>query len=65
MELEKVQKAIDMKAEAIMDLSCFGKTEEFRKRLIDMSPAIIGTVPIYDAVGFYDKELKDITSEEF
>lgn len=30
-----------------------------------MSPAIIGTVPIYDAVGFYDKELKDITSEEF
>ncbi|EPY6472039.1 phosphomethylpyrimidine synthase ThiC [Clostridium sporogenes] len=65
MELEKVQKAIEMKAEAIMDLSCFGKTEEFRKGLIDMSPAIIGTVPIYDAVGFYDKELKDITSEEF
>ncbi|NEZ45739.1 phosphomethylpyrimidine synthase ThiC [Clostridium niameyense] len=65
MELEKVKKAIDMKAEAIMDLSCFGKTEEFRQRLISMSPAIIGTVPIYDAVGFYDKELKDITSEEF
>lgn len=65
MELEKVKKAIDMKAEAIMDLSCFGKTEEFRQRLIAMSPAIIGTVPIYDAVGFYDKELKDITSEEF
>ncbi len=64
-ELEKVQSAIDMKVEAIMDLSSYGKTEEFRQRLIDMSPAMIGTVPIYDAVGFYDKELKDITAEEF
>ncbi|BDR66421.1 phosphomethylpyrimidine synthase [Clostridium tetani] len=63
-ELEKVKKAIDMKVEAIMDLSCFGKTQEFRKRLIEMSPAMIGTVPMYDAIGFYDKELKDITAEE-
>ena len=65
LELEKVRKAIEMKAEAIMDLSSFGKTEEFRTRLINMSSAMIGTVPIYDAVGFYDKELKDITAEEF
>lgn len=63
-ELEKVKVALDMKAEAIMDLSCFGKTEEFRTKLINMSTAMIGTVPIYDAVGFYDKELKDITEEE-
>lgn len=65
MELEKVRKAIEMKAESIMDLSSFGKTEEFRKSLINMSPAMIGTVPIYDVIGFYDKELKDITAEEF
>lgn len=65
MELEKVKTALQMKAEAIMDLSSYGKTEEFRKKLIEMSPAMIGTVPIYDAVGFYDKELKDITAEEF
>ncbi|AYD39928.1 phosphomethylpyrimidine synthase ThiC [Clostridium fermenticellae] len=64
LELDKVKKAIDMKAEAIMDLSCFGKTKEFRTRLIGMSPAMIGTVPMYDAVGFYDKELKDISAEE-
>lgn len=64
-ELEKVKVAIDMNAEAIMDLSNFGKTEEFRRRLIDFSQAMIGTVPVYDAVGFYDKELKDITSKEF
>ncbi len=31
MELEKVQKAIDMKAEAIMDLSCFGKQKNLEK----------------------------------
>ncbi|WP_331619427.1 phosphomethylpyrimidine synthase ThiC [Peptostreptococcus stomatis] len=64
-ELEKVKKAIDMKAEAIMDLSSFGKTEEFRKKLVAMSSAMIGTVPVYDAIGFYDKELKDITADEF
>ncbi len=64
-ELEKVKKAIDMKAEAIMDLSSFGKTEEFRRKLIAMSSAMIGTVPVYDAIGFYDKELKDITADEF
>ncbi len=64
-ELDKVKTALDMKVEAIMDLSSFGKTEEFRKKLINMSTAMIGTVPIYDAVGFYDKELKDITEKEF
>ncbi len=60
-----MQTAIDMKVEAIMDLSSFGKTEAFRQKLIDMSPAMIGSVPIYDAVGFYDKELKNITVDEF
>ncbi|MDP4178236.1 MAG: phosphomethylpyrimidine synthase ThiC [Bacillota bacterium] len=64
-EMEKVKTALDMKAEAIMDLSCYGKTAQFRKDLIEMSPAMIGTVPMYDAVGFYDKELNEITSEEF
>lgn len=65
MEIEKAKLAIDLKAEAIMDLSCFGKTKEFRQKLIQMSPAMIGTVPIYDAVGFYEKDLKDITVDEF
>lgn len=64
-ELKKVKTALEMNVEAIMDLSSYGKTEEFRKKLIDMSSAMIGTVPVYDAVGFYDKELKDITAEEF
>ncbi|WP_459904112.1 phosphomethylpyrimidine synthase ThiC, partial [Desulfosarcina cetonica] len=53
-----------LKAEAIMDLSCYGKTRDFRQRLVAMSPAMIGTVPIYDAVGFYEKNLKDLTVDE-
>ncbi|OPZ92624.1 MAG: Phosphomethylpyrimidine synthase [Firmicutes bacterium ADurb.Bin419] len=65
LEIEKVKKAIELKAEAIMDLSSFGKTQEFRRKLVGISPAMIGTVPVYDAVGFYDKELSDITAQEF
>lgn len=64
-ELEKVRVALEMKAEAIMDLSNYGKTEGMRKKIVDMSTAMLGTVPMYDAVGFYDKELKDITAKEF
>lgn len=64
-EMDKVRYALDLKAEAIMDLSCFGKTREFRTKLVEISPAMIGTVPMYDAVGFYDKNLKDISVDEF
>jgi phosphomethylpyrimidine synthase len=65
LELAKAQKAIDMDVEAIMDLSNYGKTQEFRRKLIEISPAMIGTVPVYDALGFYDKELKNISAKEF
>ncbi|MCL4377024.1 MAG: phosphomethylpyrimidine synthase ThiC [Actinobacteria bacterium] len=65
MEIKKVKKALELKAEAIMDLSSYGKTYLFRRKLIDISSAMIGTVPIYDAVGFYDKELSSITVDEF
>lgn len=65
MEMEKVHYAIDMGAEAIMDLSSFGDTRAFRKKLTQECPAIIGTVPIYDAVVYYHKALKDITTQEW
>lgn len=65
MELEKAKKAVSLKAEAIMDLSSYGKTREFRRKLVETIPSMIGTVPVYDAVGFYDKDLKEITSKEF
>lgn len=65
MELEKVKVAMEMGAHGIMDLSNYGETEKFRKDLIKMSNIMIGTVPIYDAISFYDRELKDITAKEF
>ena len=64
-EMAKVDVALKFGAEAIMDLSNYGKTREFRERLIERSPAMIGTVPIYDAIGYLEKELADITAEDF
>ena len=63
-EIEKVNNAVKMGAESIMDLSSYGDTRTFRKRLTKECPAIIGTVPIYDAVVYYHKALKDITAKE-
>ncbi len=64
-EMNKVRAAVDMGAEAIMDLSSFGDTRKFRKMLTESCPAIIGTVPIYDAVVYYHKPLIKITTEEW
>lgn len=65
MEYEKVKSAVDMGAEAIMDLSSYGDTRKFRKKLTSECPAMIGTVPIYDAVVYYHKALGKITSREW
>ena len=65
LELEKVKKAIDMNAESIMDLSNYGKTQEFREKLIEYSKAMIGTVPMYDAIGYLEKDLLEIKAEDF
>ncbi|MCI9135058.1 MAG: phosphomethylpyrimidine synthase ThiC [Lachnospiraceae bacterium] len=64
-EMEKVRSAVDLGAESIMDLSSFGDTRKFRTRLTRECPAIIGTVPIYDAVVYYHKALGEITSQEW
>ncbi|MGI6546462.1 MAG: phosphomethylpyrimidine synthase ThiC [Fastidiosipilaceae bacterium] len=64
-EMEKVRMALKFDCESIMDLSNYGKTNTFRGELIAMSPAIIGTVPMYDAIGYLEKELADITARDF
>ena len=64
-EMEKVKMSIRYGAEAIMDLSNYGKTNTFRKKLIEMSPAMIGTVPMYDAIGYLEKDLLEIKAEDF
>ncbi|WP_130861355.1 phosphomethylpyrimidine synthase ThiC [Bacilliculturomica massiliensis] len=65
MEYEKVRRAVELGAEAIMDLSSYGDTRVFRRYLTGNCPAIIGTVPIYDAVVYYHKPLAQITTEEW
>lgn len=65
MEMAKVRDAVAMGAESIMDLSSNGDTRVFRRRLTSECPAIIGTVPIYDAVVLYDKALRTITPQEW
>lgn len=64
-EMQKVDMALQFGAEAIMDLSNYGKTNTFRKQLIEKSTAMIGTVPMYDAIGYLEKDLLEITAEDF
>ena len=64
-EMKKVDMALKFGAEAIMDLSNYGKTNTFRRELIAKSPAMIGTVPMYDAIGYLEKDLLEITAEDF
>lgn len=64
-ELKKVDLAIQYGCEAIMDLSNYGKTNTFRKQLIERSPAMIGTVPMYDAIGYLEKDLQEMEAKDF
>ena len=64
-EMQKVDLALQFGAEAIMDLSNYGKTNTFRRQLIEKSPAMIGTVPMYDAIGYLDKDLLEISAQDF
>lgn len=64
-EWRKVDVALELGAEAIMDLSNSGKTRAFRRALIERSPAMVGTVPMYDAIGYLEKALIDITPDDF
>jgi phosphomethylpyrimidine synthase len=64
-ELNKVRRAVELKADAIMDLSTFGDTRAFRRRTVEISPVMIGTVPVYDAVARYGKAVAKISVEDF
>jgi phosphomethylpyrimidine synthase len=64
-EMRKTETALKFGADSIMDLSNYGKTNTFREKLIKRSPAMIGTVPMYDAVGCLEKDLLQLTAEDF
>ncbi|MCR5288968.1 MAG: phosphomethylpyrimidine synthase ThiC [Treponema sp.] len=64
-EMQKVMSAVNMGAEAIMDLSSHGNTQPFRQKLTAECPAMIGTVPIYDSVIHYQRDLNTLTAQDF
>ena len=64
-EMQKVMSAVDMGAEAIMDLSSHGNTQPFRLKLTSKCPAMIGTVPVYDSVIHYQRDLETLTARDF
>ena len=64
-EMKKVVRAVDLGAEAIMDLSSHGNTQPFRQKLCAECPAMIGTVPIYDSVIHYQRDLGTLTAQDF
>lgn len=64
LEIEKVKLSLAFKADAIMDLSTFGHTKTFRKRLVELSDVMLGTVPMYDAVAQYGKDIKRMSSDD-
>ena len=63
-EWKKVKIAEDLGADAIMDLSNSGKTRKFRQQLIDETPLMVGTVPMYDAIGYMEKPLVKLTKDD-
>lgn len=64
-EMQKVMSAVEMGAEAIMDLSSHGNTQPFRQKLTSECPAMIGTVPVYDSVIHYQRDLATLTAQDF
>ena len=64
-EMQKVMAAVKMGGEAIMDLSSHGNTQPFRQKLTHECPAMIGTVPVYDSVIHYQRDLDTLTAKDF
>ncbi len=64
-EMEKVMSAVKLGADAIMDLSSHGDTQPFRRKLTGECPVMIGTVPVYDSVIHYQRDLATLTAKDF
>ncbi len=64
-EMQKVMEAVRLGAHAIMDLSSHGDTAPFRRKLSAECPAMLGTVPVYDSVIHYQRDLDTLTAQDF
>lgn len=67
-EILKLKTAVDAGAHSVMDLSLGSKIKAIRKRVLEESPVMVGTVPIYET-GFNlstaKKDIVDMTIKDF
>ena len=66
-ELEKLDMAVHVGADAVMDLSTGGDLDATLKRIIAHSPVMIGTVPIYKTVSkafSENRKCREISADE-
>jgi len=60
-ELEKLKVSVAYGSDSVMDLSTGGDLSAIRKAILDHSPIMVGTVPIYQVAAELLDEDKDIT----
>jgi phosphomethylpyrimidine synthase len=60
-ELSKLEVAVKFGADSVMDLSTGGDLKQILKSIIEHSPLMIGTVPIYAVITRLIRENKEIT----
>ncbi len=63
-ELAKLQSAVKLGADTVMDLSTGGNINEIRQAIVSASPVPIGTVPVYQAIQSV-KKVEDLTERDF
>ncbi len=56
-ELDKLSCALKHGADFVMDLSVGGDISAIRRRMIDASPAPLGTVPVYETIALLDGDV--------
>ncbi|KQC12281.1 MAG: phosphomethylpyrimidine synthase [Desulfuromonas sp. SDB] len=67
-ELDKAKTAFDYDTDAIMILSTWGDLRGMRRKIVEMSPVPVGSVPIYDAAvkAYQDKKrVIDFSEKDF
>ena len=64
-ELEKLHTSVHYGADTVMDLSTGKDIDNIRKKIIDMSPVPIGTVPIYQMLEQLGGEIEDMKAQHF
>ena len=64
-ELEKLHTSVHFGADTVMDLSTGKDIDNIRKRIIEMSPVPIGTVPIYQMLEELGGNIEDMRPQHF